>query len=171
MAEQKDKPNTGFLMSAKGRLRLASRERLVLAYYNDGGKNKGHCTYGYGTLVHRGVCTKEEMKLPVSLAKAEVKLNSGIRDAESAIKRNLTYPLNQDQFDALVSLTYNAGPTGAGKVFLSLNEGKLQAAIDKIKKMIYATQNGKKVAMRGLINRREEESAPFEAALKEAVND
>ncbi|MFC5473559.1 lysozyme [Paraherbaspirillum soli] len=168
MAEQKDKPNAGYSLSAKGRLRLVSWERLVLAYYNDGGKNKGNCTYGYGTMVHRGVCTKEEMKLPVSLAKAEVKLNSGIRDAERGIKRNVTYSLNQEQFDALVSLTYNAGIAGSGQVFTLINNDKLQEAADYMEtEMVYSIQKGKRVLMPGLIRRRKEESAPFKMVSNE----
>jgi GH24 family phage-related lysozyme (muramidase) len=156
-----DNHNAELSLSSEGRLKLARTERLVLAYYNDGGKNKGHCTYGYGTLVHRGVCTEEELKLPVTLEMAEGTLNSRIRDAENAVKRNVTYGLNQEQFDALVSYTYNKGPRGALKAVDLINKEKLKEAADYILVDTGSIKNGKKIQLRGLIGRRREEAAPF----------
>ena len=50
-------------MSVKARINLRQREKKVMRFYDDGGKpGVGHCTYGYGTLAHRGPCTAEELK-------------------------------------------------------------------------------------------------------------
>ncbi|WP_206997464.1 lysozyme [Trinickia mobilis] len=160
-ATKKQSPNAKLSMSAAGRLRLASRERLRLEYYNDGGKNKGHCTYGYGTLVHRGVCTEEELTITVTNEMADASLTSRIRDAENAIRRNVTQELNQEQFDALVSFVYNTGPTGAIAVFERLNAGEFEAAADVISSRTHSRQNAKLVHLKGLVSRRTEESAPF----------
>jgi lysozyme len=158
---KKPNPNANMSMSAAGRLRLASRERLKLEYYNDGGKNKGHCTYGYGTLVHRGVCTEDELKIKVTVEMADASLNSRIREAESAIRRNVTQALNQEQFDALVSFVYNNGPSGSSRVFDAINENTLDVAADRMEQRVTSTQKGKSIRLRGLVERRREESAPF----------
>lgn len=155
------KPNAMMSMSSKGRLNLQTHEHLVLGYYNDMGRHKGNCTYGYGTKVHTGICTAEELKLPVTLEMAEATLTSRIRDAEGGVQRNVTYPLAQDQFDALVSMAFNAGISGIMPVIRIINKGDLPAAADKIDTYIYGTSKGKKVLLRGLISRRGAESRPF----------
>ncbi len=49
-------------------------------------------------------------------------LATDLRDAEAAVRRNVQRPLTQGQYDALVSLTYNAGPGGAQDVFRRINQ-------------------------------------------------
>lgn len=117
--------------------------------------------------MHYGVCTAEELKLPVTLEMAEATLTSRIRDAEGGVQRNVTYPLDQDQFDALVSMAFNAGVSGIMPVIRIINKGDLLAAADKIDTYIYGTSKGKKVLLRGLIPRRGAESKPFRVQPKE----
>jgi GH24 family phage-related lysozyme (muramidase) len=77
--------------------------------------------------------------------------------------------LTQDQFDALVSLTYNAGARGSRDTYRLIEKGDLTGAAANIATMTKTTVNGKKVAAKGLISRRAEERAPFrpvEAAQK-----
>jgi len=167
-ATKKESPNAKLSMSAEGRLRLASRERLRLEYYNDGGKNRGHCTYGYGTLVHRGVCTEEELAIRVTKEMADASLNSRIRDAENAIRRNVMQELNQEQFDALVSFVYNNGPSGSFRVFEAINDNNFDIAADRMEARITSNQGGKSVRLRGLIERRREETTPFRATFADA---
>jgi Lysozyme inhibitor LprI len=52
-------PNETMQMSPSGRTALRQRERAVLSYYNDAANN---CTYGVGTLAHRGPCTVASSK-------------------------------------------------------------------------------------------------------------
>jgi lysozyme len=134
-------PNAAMSMSIDARVRMRATEKEVYNYYNDMGKNKGNCTWGAGILAHKGVCSAEELG------------------------RRVKAPLNQAQFDALCSLTFNAGSTGADDTFELLNNNDFAGAAANIDKMIKVTviKNGKKkkVVARGLIKRRAEESAPF----------
>lgn len=58
-------PNASMKMSPEARARMRATEKAVYRYYNDMGKNKGHCTWGVGILAHKGVCTAEELKKKV----------------------------------------------------------------------------------------------------------
>lgn len=125
----------------------------------------GHCSYGFGTLVHKGPCTQEELKTKVTDEMVRTSFESRLREAERAVERNIKVPLSQQQFDALVSLSYNTGAYGARDVFKLVNARKMKEAADLISRMVYSTQTrkGKKVLvmMTGLVARREKESAPF----------
>ena len=81
------------------------------------------------------------------------------------MRRRVTVALNQDQFDALCSLVYNAGEKGATDTFRFINQGNFAGAANNISLLVKVgiTENGKKrfVVAPGLIKRRAEESAPF----------
>jgi lysozyme len=47
--------------------------------------------------------------LRISEAQAEALLRSDVATAEAAVNRGITVPMNQAQFDAFTSLTYNIG--------------------------------------------------------------
>ena len=87
------------------------------------------------------------------------------RTAAHAPKRNSAsvrrQELSQDQFDALVSLTYNAGARGSRGTYNLLEQGDFKGAASNTSKMTLTTIDGKQVVARGLISRRAEESAPF----------
>ena len=72
--------------------------------------------------------------------------------------------LDKDQFDALVSLTFNAGARGSRGTYQLVEQGDFKGAAANIRQMTKTTVNGKKVTARGLISRRAEESAPFAPA-------
>jgi lysozyme len=98
-------------LSAAGWTALRTREHAVLHYYNDVANN---CTYGIGTLAHHGPCTDEELQRPVSAADVNAQLTVGVSRAEAAVRRQVhDHELSQDEFDSLVSFTYNTGATGA----------------------------------------------------------
>jgi GH24 family phage-related lysozyme (muramidase) len=103
---------------------MRTTERTVFAYYNDMGKDKGHCTWGPGILAHRGVCTQEELARPVSAAQVNAEFDRRVSEAEATVHRNIHVALTQAQFDALVSFTYNAGPDGSGQTFALINKNE-----------------------------------------------
>lgn len=84
---------------------LESWEGVVLESYND---SAGHCTIGVGHLLHRGACTSAD---PASWTHAQVtaQLRLDIRSREADVRRLVTVPLTQFQFDALVSFEFNVG--------------------------------------------------------------
>jgi lysozyme len=106
-------------------------------------------------------CTQEEadQMLVEDLEEFEVAVTN-------AVKPDVAYgsagksPLNQNQFDALVSWTYNLGPTNlhASTLLIRLNEGKFDEAPDEIRRWNRA--GGKVVA--GLVRRREAEALLFQ---------
>jgi hypothetical protein len=54
-------------MSTEGRANLHQREKLVMKFYDDGGRpGVGHCSYGFGTLLHKGPCMLDELKAKVT---------------------------------------------------------------------------------------------------------
>jgi lysozyme len=103
----------------------------------------------------------DELKKEVTEKMVEDALNAKIREFEGVVRRNVTYPLNQEQYDALVSFTYNRGPAKSYETFRKINDGELNAAADHMKKLITAKVGNKSVVAKGLIVRREKESAPF----------
>jgi lysozyme len=158
---------TKMTMSSTARARLEHSERFEPRYYDDGGRRGiGNCTYGAGIKLHDGPCSVEELKHKVSASGAAAVFDTKVREAEGGVNRNVHVDLTQEQFDALVSLTFNCGVRTASKVvFPSVNGNDFDGAAAQISTMIYAQQkkNGKTVLvlMRGLIPRRAYESAPF----------
>lgn len=154
--------NSSLSLSAEGKRKLRRRES-VRGYYNDGGRNRGNCTYGIGILLHRGPCTPEELARPLSAAQIEASFAAAIREAERAVRRAVTrQSLTQEQFDALVSFTFNTGARHAQRVFQRINQGDMTGAATTMRSYTHSTRNGHMVYMPGLIGRRREESAPFQ---------
>lgn len=159
------RPNAGMSMSPAAKAKMQVTEKPVYEYYNDLGPNLGNCTWGAGILVHRGVCRPDELGKKVSAAAVSQEYNRRVAIAEQIVRRRTQVSLNQAQFDALCSLTFNVGETGAHDTFAFINRGDFDGAAANIVKLIKATvkKNGKKVlvVVPGLIKRRAEESAPF----------
>lgn len=159
--------NSKLRLSAAAKARIRWYENPRYSYYDDGGKpGRGNCTWGVGTLAHKGPCSVAELKAKVDVNQVEAAFASGIADAESAVCRHVTKrALSQNQFDALVSFVYNVGATGAGNVLSLVDGGDFKGAAEAISRTIYMTvrsrRGAKKVIAHGLIPRRAEESAPF----------
>jgi len=167
------KPAVRMTMSPEAKAKMRATEKNVYKYYNDMGKNKGHCTWGAGILAHKGVCTEEELGKKVSAGMVDQEFERRVADAERAVRRNIKVPISQAQFDALCSLTYNAGPTGANGTYGYVNANDFEGAAANISKMIrvQVKEKGKTtyVIAPGLIKRREEKSAPFRVKKENAA--
>lgn len=112
-------------------------------------------TIGYGNTAHartRSECSKEE---------AERWLKEDIELCEIIISGAVRASLNQNQFDALVSLVFNIGGGNFGKSTLlkKLKAGDSAGAAAEFGRWIYA---GGKV-LPGLVKRRAEERKLFES--------
>ena len=118
--------NDKLSMSGEAKKRMRRREVDVYNYYDDMGPGQGNCTWGAGILAHRGPCTKEESGKTVSQAEVDAEFSRRVAHAERIVRINVTtQSLNQDQFDALVSLTYNAGERGASGTFDLVDAGDM----------------------------------------------
>ena len=134
---------------------IKSFEGLRLKAYDDG---VGVWTIGFGTIKYpNGIrvkagdsCTSQQ---------AEDYLRNDLTSFENAVNRLVKAKLNQNQFDALVSFTYNLGETNLGKSTLlkKLNAGDYQGAADQF--LVWNKAGGK--VMNGLTRRREAERALF----------
>lgn len=158
-------------MSSVAKLRLMNREKKMVRYYDDMGTGKGNCTIGIGHFVHRNPCTAAELIRKVTEQEVMECFDSDVRAAENTVNRSVKISLSQEQFDGLVSYTFNRGPNGALAAYDLVNAGDFRGAALEMRKRVATKvkRNGKTVmeVARGLITRRGEESAPFITAAKQ----
>ena len=149
-------PKTIQTTSTSGVDLICSFEGLELKAYDD---SVGVWTIGYGTTVINGVRVKKGDICTVEQAKSY--MASDLKKFEAAVNK-VTVALNQNQFDALVSLTYNIG-TGAfadSTLLKKLNSGDYKGAAAQFD--VWVKAGGKR--MQGLVNRRAVERKLFEKA-------
>ncbi len=89
------------ITSDRGRSLIMEREGCVLKPYRD---SVGVWTDGVGNT--EGVIPNGP---PITQEKADADLKRNLRFAEAAVSNGVTVPLEQHQFDALVSFTFNVG--------------------------------------------------------------
>lgn len=146
---------------------IADHEGLRLTVYAD---QAGLNTIGYGHLIKPG----EEYLYgaPITQVQAKELLAGDLVIAENAVNNNITRVLNQNEFDALVSLTFNIGAYAfrTSTVCKRINADDTKENIteawlrwDKV------TINGELVSSRGLYTRREDEVQLFFTTVKKKV--
>ena len=142
-------------VSAKGVDLICSFEGLRLTAYDDG---VGIWTIGFGTIKYpNGVRVKRGDTCTLEQAKSYMKHD--LVEFEHTVNSLVKVPLNQNQFDALVSLTYNIG-SGAFKsstLLKKLNLSDYKGAADQFD--VWVNAGGKR--MQGLANRRAKEKSLF----------
>ncbi len=153
-------PKQSHQISDSGVDLIRSFESLELKAYDDG---VGVPTIGYGTTIYPNgkrvqygdTCTIEQAK---SFMKYDLK-----RFTE-AVNGSVKVQVNQNQFDALVSLTYNIGISAfnGSTLLKKLNASDYKGAAAQFD--VWNKAGGK--VMRGLTNRRAKERKLFEKALE-----
>ena len=117
---------------------------------------------GFGTTIYpNGIKVKKWDTCTEAQAKAY--MAHDLKKFESAVNSAVTVPINQNQFDALVSLAYNIGTSGFKNSTLvkKLNAGDIRGAAAQLD--VWNKGGGK--VMQGLVNRRDVERKLFEKAL------
>jgi len=138
--------------SAAGLAFVAREEGTVLHTYID---VVGVPTIGVGHALRPG----ESFPNGITMQQAMDILSRDIGTAEGAVNSGVKVPITQEQFDAMVSFTFNCG-TGAFKgsgILKKLNAGDIEGAADEFLKWTHG--GGKELP--GLVARRKRERALF----------
>ena len=144
-------------ISAEGINLICSFEGLELKAYLD---SANIWTIGYGTIIRNGVKVKKGDTCTIEQAKAY--MASDLKSFEAAVNK-VKVPLNQNQYDALVSLTYNIGVNAFANSTLlkKLNAQDYKGAAAQFD--VWNKVKGRVV--QGLVNRRAKERKLFEKAI------
>lgn len=142
-------------MITKNKDAIKEHEGLRLVAYLD---SVGVWTIGYGDT------GKDVVKgLTITKEQAENRLSKRLAEFEGYVNKAVKVKLTQNQFDALVSLVYNIGPTNFNESTLlrKLNAGDYAGAADQFLVWNKGRVDGKLVAINGLTNRRKSERKLF----------
>lgn len=120
-------------LSEEGARFIASFEGFFPELYND---PVGHCTIGYGTLIHLGPCTQSDRDRWGTLTRSEALalLRRETDRIDASVHRLVRVKLNQAQHDMLVSFAYNCGLEAfKGSTLLRLlNSGMKRSAANQL---------------------------------------
>jgi len=143
----KDKPKT---ISDRGLNMLKNFEGVRYKAYRDA---VGVWTIGYG---HTKTASPG---MSITPAEAERLLRQDLERFEQAVRDRVTVPINQNQFDALVSFAFNVGVGAFRKSTLLklLNQGNYEGAKNEFKRWVHG--GGRRLA--GLVKRRNQEAELF----------
>ncbi len=152
-------------ISEQGLQMIKNFEGFVAKPYND---PAGHCSVGYGKLLHSGNCNgtdaaEQPYANGISEEEAERLLTDSVNEFQRTVNESVTVALNQNQYDSLVSFTYNIGSAAFKKSTLlkALNQGNYSAVPIEMKKWVYGTVDGKKAVLPVLEKRRKAEAELF----------
>lgn len=150
--------NTGILSTTKDELHI-SQEGINLIKRWEGFRSNAYLcpanvwTIGYGhtKTTKAGTC--------ISHAEAEELLKQDLIGFENAVRQLVKVDLTQNQFDSLVSFTFNVGINAFGKSTLlrRLNAKQYSSAANEFERWVYANKN----KLPGLVKRRIEEKNIF----------
>lgn len=151
--------------SDKGRALIRAHEGLRLEAYPDAGYGWDRATIGYGHTSQAGPpAVYRGMK--ITAAEADAILRADLKKFEGFVTSAVHVPLNQNQFDALVSFTFNLGPGNlrSSTLLRKLNSGDYAGAAAEFPK--WNKSNGK--VKPGLVKRRADEQALFRSPVAPA---
>lgn len=146
--------------SPEGVQLIEDSEVFVGHLYND---PVGHCTVGYGTLVHKGNCNGAPSEQPyingIDKSRARALMMREVVYVEEQVREMVKVPIDQSEFDALVDFAYNLGCTALhdSTLLRLLNQGQYDLAAEEFGRWVFA--NHKKLS--GLAVRRGKEKALF----------
>jgi lysozyme len=142
--------------SQKGIDFIAGHEGEILRVYKD---PIGLATLGVGHLLTES--EKRDMPVGTKITRKQSReyLAKDLKKMERAVNAAVKVPITQNQFDALVSFTFNVGVGGLKRssVLRQLNNRKFDAAADAL--LLWNRAGGR--VLKGLTRRRKEERAMF----------
>lgn len=122
----------------------------------------GKWTIGYGITSDAGLGPVTR-GMKITQAQADEWLIQSLAKYEEAVRRALLRHATPPQFSAMVSLCFNIGPSGfaSSTVVSRFNAGRIDAATAAFHMWNKATVNGKRVVLKGLVDRRIAEARLF----------
>lgn len=137
---------------------IAEFEGLRLSAYPDPGTGGEPWTIGYGTTIYPSGIKVRNGDLITKQTALDCLRHDATRFS-NAVNRLVRVPVNQNQFDALVSFTYNLGEGALARSTLlkKLNEHDFSGAANEFDKWVYAGSN----ILPGLVRRRKAEKELF----------
>jgi lysozyme len=153
------KPKAPTALSPKGAEFIGRFEGFRAQMYNDAA---GHCTIGFGHLVHHGPINGSEpaeFKAGIARDRAIALLQADAAIAAACVRDKVKVALSQTQFDALVSFVFNVG-TGAfaeSTLLRKLNADDYAAVPSELER--WSKAGGR--TLQGLLNRRRAEGLLF----------
>lgn len=144
--------------SAKGIAHIKSFESCVLDAHKVGGV--WHIGWGHSATSGKPPIPVEGLK--ITAAEADAIFVSDLKEYEDLIGETVIVPLTQGQFDALVSIAFNKGPTWFRKsqLLLAVNAENMEGAQLEILRQVPAITHQ---FYKGLLRRRQAEVALFKS--------
>jgi lysozyme len=140
--------------------RFTNKKGIELIKLFEGFKSEPYvCAGGYLIIGYGHKLLPSDPYKIITLEKAVQILENDLRKTERAVLKYINAPINDDQFAALVSFTFNLGPAALQRSVLrqKINYGYYDDGAKEFLKWIYA--GGKKII--GLMRRRRLESDLF----------
>ena len=150
--------------SMRGLIAIARSEGIVPAPYID---PVGVWTFGIGHTVMSGEPDPEKMPrgmpedVGAAIKQAVALFQKHIKKYEDDVNRAVKVPLEQHEFDALVSFHFNTGAISRASATEALNNGDKEDAARRLTLYNKGRVNGQLVVLEGLVKRREEERRMF----------
>jgi lysozyme len=146
-------------ISDRGSRFIAQFEGFDPKLVND---DAGHCTIGFGHLIHLGPSDgneSAEFKRGITRERGLELLAQETTDAAEVVSHLVAIPLTQAQFDALVSFTFNVGQThfATSTLLKLLNQGDYVSVPTQLSRFVFA--GGRRLP--GLVVRRAAEGRLF----------
>jgi lysozyme len=125
----------------------------------------GNCTIGFGHKLRDGPCTAEDLanNPPITRDQGLQLLHQDVASTEQSVRDLVTASLSQQQFDAVVSFTFNAGSgtLATSTLLKDLNADDFGAVPEQLNRFVFAGPPGHQQRLPGLVRRREAEGAIF----------
>ena len=143
-------------LSKAGAEFIAEFEGFSPVPYND---PVGHCTIGYGTLLHTGNCRRQDLKEwgTITHERGLQLLQDECETAWRVIEEFVTVPITQSMADALISFSYNVG-TGAFMSSTLLRVINARGSEQEIRHQFSRWVKADGQTLPGLVRRREAEA-------------
>lgn len=140
--------------SDAGRKFIESFEGLFLHTYDDG---TGVLTIGYGHTSAAGL-PHVAPRMTITKDQADAILSADLGAVETDVNRLVKEPINQNQFDALVSFHFNTGALARASVLRAVNAGSFEEVRGDL--LLWCHAGGR--FLKGLERRREAEADMFD---------